>query len=99
MVDNSFPPIFLVDAKGKPLKVNGKTVKIMPSAWLDQHRRADQLVWAPGEPQLIEGRILRMTGWRRQKGARCINKYDPPAIQSGDPAQATPWIDHVRKVY
>jgi hypothetical protein len=99
MVDNSFPPIVPLDAKGKPLKVNGKTVKISPSAWLDQYRRADQLIWAPGEPQLIEDRIIRMTGWRHQKGARCINKYEPPTIQPGDPAQATPWIDHVKKVY
>jgi Family of unknown function (DUF5906) len=99
MINHSFPPIVLLDANGAPQKVNGKIVKITPSSWLNQNRRVDQQIWAPGEPQLVEGRIVRKSGWRKRDKARCLNVYEAPEIVPSDAAQATPWVEHVHKVY
>jgi hypothetical protein len=100
MIDTIFPPIVPLDAKGNPLRnANRKVEKLRASEWLDCYNRVDQVVWAPGEPEIVLDRVLRTTGWRSQPGARCFNRYDPPAITLGDPAQATPWIELVRKLY
>ena len=100
MIDTIFAPIVPLDANGNPLRTaNKKVEKLRASEWLDRYHRVDQQVWAPGEPEIILDRVLRKTGWKVQPGARCFNLYDPPEIEPGDPAQATPWIELVRKVY
>jgi hypothetical protein len=101
MIDNIFPPIVPLDAKGNPLRnpVTGKVVKLKASEWLDRYNRVDQQVWAPGEPEIILDRVARNSGWRAQPGARCFNRYDAPTVRPGDPTQATPWTNHVHKVY
>jgi Family of unknown function (DUF5906) len=100
MIDTIFAPIVPLDAKGHSLhNANNKVEKLRASEWLDRYHRVDQQVWAPGEPEIIVDRALRKTGWRTQTGARCFNLYDPPEIEPGDPTQATPWLELVRKVY
>ena len=41
MIDNIFPPIVPLDAKGNPLRnpVTGKVVKLKASEWLDRYLR------------------------------------------------------------
>ena len=101
MIDTIFQPIIPKDTNGNPLcnPVTGKVEKLRASEWLDRYNRVDQQVWAPGEPEIIADRVARNSGWRRQEGARCFNRYDAPEIEPGDPNEALPWIDHVRKVY
>ena len=58
----------------------------------------EQMTWAPGEPMLIEDRLIADGGWIERPGCTVFNLYRPPAIvpRAGDVA---PWLDHVRKVY
>jgi hypothetical protein len=69
------------------------------STWLDRNKAVEQMTWAPGEPQIIEGRLVSDGGWIKRPGSRCFNLYRPPALALGDPRQAVPWVDHVAKVY
>jgi hypothetical protein len=82
-----------------PRKLNGKFVTIKPATWLKQNRRVEQTSWAPGEPEIIEGRLISEGGWRDHPGARCLNLYRPPAPIVGDAAQAGRWLEHVARVY
>jgi hypothetical protein len=81
-----------VDDKGKP-----KTIKA--STWLDRNKPVEQMTWVPGEPLLIQDRLIAEGGWFARPAASCFNLYLPPAIADGDPDAAGPWLDHVRKVY
>jgi hypothetical protein len=65
------------------------------STWLDRNKAVEQMTWAPGEPQIIEGRLVSDGGWIKRPGSRCFNLYRPPALALGDPRQAVPWVDHV----
>lgn len=75
---------------GEPMKA---------SAWLDQHRPVDQMTWAPGMPMVIKDKLVTGGGWIDRTGSDCFNLYIPPQDLAGDPAQATPWLDHIRRVY
>ena len=58
------------------------------------------MTWAPGEPELIKGRLIADGGWIPRPGATCFNLYrPPPAITRGDSAKATEWLDHLHRVY
>jgi hypothetical protein len=69
------------------------------SAWLDTHRPVDQMIWAPGLPELIEDRQLLEGGWIESPGARSFNLYQPPRLVLGDPALAGKWLDHIKSLY
>lgn len=72
---------------------------IPPNAHLDQHRPLHQIIWAPGEAQVVEGRILDQGGWVTHAGMRGFNLYRPPPQVEGDPAKAVRWLDHLRLLY
>ena len=72
---------------------------LRPADWLAKFRRVEQMSWVPGEPEVIEGRLLYESGWKDRPGAKCLNVYFPPTIVLGDPAKAGRWIEHVRLVY
>jgi hypothetical protein len=59
--------------------------------WLDRHRSVQQITYAPGYPMLIEDVYVVDGGWISHPGGRCLNRYRPPTIKHGDPAQAWPW--------
>jgi hypothetical protein len=84
-----------VDAGGKPIK--GESLKA--SKWLASNRPVEQMTWAPGEPLLIENRLISDGGWIVHRGVRCFNLYRPPNLKPGDASKAKPWTDHVRRVY
>src|SRR5579883_369186 len=58
----------------------------------------DQLVWAPGEAQIIKGRVLVDGGWIEHASSVAFNLYRKPTLvpQHGN---AVPWIRHVEYVY
>ena len=58
-----------------------------------------QVIWSPGDPEIVEGRLLNQGGWLTHANARAYNLYRPPTIAPGDPAQAGPWVDHVHRLY
>ncbi len=55
--------------------------------------------WWPGEPQIIHDIFIDSNGWRPAQGRRIYNKYLPPPELVGDPEQATPWVEHVKKLW
>src|SRR5262249_51793569 len=91
-----------VDAKVpwiKYTKADGTKGAMRPTSWLDEHRSVEQMTWAPGEPETIEGKYLVEGGWIERPGARCFNLYMPPKIVVGDAGKAEPWLKHLRIVY
>jgi hypothetical protein len=93
-----------VNARIAPIQIldeTGKLVKIPASLWLDQNRPVEQWTWAPGHPQLIEGRLLIDGGWQERPGVFTYNQYRPPNLKLGDPSPAAcePWLTLGRRLY
>lgn len=78
--------------------VLGKIGGLKASTWLDQNRRVNQLTWAPGEAEVIVGRVMVEGGWRSDPSTRVFNLYMPPpaAFAAGD---ITVWRDHLMRIY
>lgn len=72
---------------------------ISASAWLDKEKPVVQMTWAPGEPQILQDRLISEGGWIRRPDCACFNLYRPPQTHPGDPSQARRWVDHVMTVY
>jgi hypothetical protein len=95
-------PSSSINARISPVQIgeiDGKPKTISASTWLDQHKPVEQMTWAPGLPMVISGRLIAEGGWIERDGVSCFNLYLPAAIKSGDAIKASPWIDHVRKVF
>lgn len=70
------------------------------SDWFAQNRLAEQMIWAPGEPQIIGDRLMASGSWQERPGATVINTYLPgPIFAGGQPDKAGPWVDLVMRVY
>jgi len=80
-----------------PQGADGEPVK--SATWVDRHRPVEQMTWAPGEPLLIEHRLVSNGGWIERPGCSTFNLYRPPEVKLGDPQGAATWIDHVNRVY
>jgi hypothetical protein len=99
-VNARLAPMPVLDGKGKQkLDDKGRPEFISASKWLDQNRPVAQMTWAPGEPLIIADRLISHGGWIHRPGEACLNVYHPPTIDSGNAAEAGPWLDHVRRVY
>lgn len=99
-VNAVLPPQVALGRDGRPLPgKGGKPRLIAAAAWLDRHRPVQQMTWVPGEPQIVENRLVREGGFIHRHGAAVFNLYRAPDRIPGDPAQAGPWIDHLRRVY
>ncbi|MET4237994.1 bifunctional DNA primase/polymerase [Bradyrhizobium sp. RT10b] len=70
----------------------------LPSTWLSQHRFVKSMGWAPGEPKIIEDRVLTNDGWIRSRGDRTFNRYVPPHVEhiEGDVSK---WLRHIEAIY
>jgi Family of unknown function (DUF5906) len=99
-VNTQLPPIVKLNANGQPvLDEKGEPVMIAASTWLDINRPVQQMTWAPGEPRLIENKLIADGGWMPKPEAMCLNLYRPPIVKLGDARKAGPWIELVKKVY
>lgn len=99
-VNSRLPPVQLRDGAGNPLvDEKGKPQKIPANVWLDQNRPVEGSTWAPGEPQVIEGRLVAEGGWISRPGCNTFNMYRPPVPLLGDATQAGPWLERLRRVY
>jgi Family of unknown function (DUF5906) len=99
-VDSRLPRQALVKPDGSPLRnQEGKLITAKASRWLDRNKPVEQMTWAPGEPQIIEGRLISEGGWIERSGCRCFNLYRPATIVRGNPNDAGPWIEHVHRIY
>jgi Family of unknown function (DUF5906) len=99
-VNARIPPVPLFDAHGRPvLNAKGEQETMRASAWLDKNRPIEQMTWAPGFPALIRDRLISEGGWIERSKVTCLNLYRPPLIKLGNPREAGPWLDHVRKIF
>jgi hypothetical protein len=78
---------------------NGKPITIPPNEWLDKHRPVHEMTWAPGEPMLIDGRLVTHGGWVDKVGCSTLNLYRPPTLVHGNAKAAAPWLELVKRVY
>lgn len=93
-------PLPVVGADGKPaLGKKGEPKTTTATGWLDRHKPVEQMTWAPGLPMLIRNRLISEGGWIERNKVTCFNLYRPPTIKLGDATQATPWLDHIRKIF
>jgi hypothetical protein len=69
------------------------------SDWLDRNRPVEQMTWVPGQPTVIDDRLIADGGWIERNGVRCFNLYRPPSIGRGDAGDAKVWLNHVRSVF
>ncbi len=75
-------------------------IEDLPAAvWLDQNEPIHCKTWHPGYGELIADRVVSGGGWSPRPGLRTFNLYMPPNLAHGDPAQADPWREHLRKLY
>jgi hypothetical protein len=99
-IDSRLPRQPLLKSDGMPLlddKGEPKTIKA--SQWLDRNRPVEQMTWAPGLPTLIRNRLISEGGWIEHNGVTCFNLYRPPIIELGKATEASPWLNHARKVF
>jgi hypothetical protein len=93
-------PVAIVGASGQPvLDEEGKPKAIPASLWLDRNKPVEQMSWAPGEPAVIDNKLVLHGGWKEHEGAHCLNLYLPPACKLGDPDRAQRWVEHVQNVF
>jgi hypothetical protein len=99
-VNARIDPVPLEDENGDPvLNENGQQVTQIASAWLDQNKPVEQMVWSPGKPMIIRDRLVNQGGWIERDGVSCFNLYRPPTLVLGNAAKAGPWLDHIHKIY
>src|SRR5262245_16030349 len=90
-------PAASVNARIPPVEEGDEM--IAASRWLDEHRAVEQMTWCPGLPMLIEDRLVAEGGWIERFGATILNLYRPPNLKLGNAEAATPWLDHIRRIY
>lgn len=98
-VNSRVPAQKALDRRGQPIKRDGEVVYIPASQWLAKERAVEQMTWAPGEPMIVQDKLVSEGGWIRRPGCSCFNLYRPPIVAKGDAARAGRWVEHVRKVY
>jgi hypothetical protein len=99
-VNSRIRPLVDLEPDGTPrVDEKGKLKTLTASNWLDRERPVEQITWAPGEPQVIEGRLTSEGGWVERPGCNVFNLYQPPVIKPGDASAAKPWIDLLKLVF
>jgi hypothetical protein len=99
-VNARLPRIPVLNKNGQPRKAkNGKFVTLPATHWIDENQCIEQATWHPGLPLFIADRLAVAGGWVHKRSTRSFNLYRPPNIVPGDDTRATPWVDHVRKIY
>jgi hypothetical protein len=99
-VNARVPPIALVDGAERAIvDENGKQKLQSASAWLDQNRAVEQMTWIPGDPMLVDGKLISEGGWIERPGCRVFNLYRSPNVELGNAAEAERWLEHVFKVF
>jgi hypothetical protein len=93
-------PAASVDSRLPPVDVPMHAKPILASKFLDQTRAVQQMIWAPGEPTVIENRLMADGGWIPHIDARSFNLYRaPPPVPPLAGADASPWVRHVEYVF
>jgi Family of unknown function (DUF5906)/RepB DNA-primase from phage plasmid len=70
----------------------------LASTWLSQHRAVKSMGWAPGEPMIVEDKVLTNEGWLRSPGDITFNRYLAPDIEHVE-GDVSKWLNHIRFIY
>lgn len=89
-------PSSSVNARLAPIEADGE--KIAPNKWLDANAPVEQMTWAPGESQIITGRLISDGGWITRPGCAVFNLYRPPTIKPKR-GPVNLWLDHINRVF
>jgi Family of unknown function (DUF5906) len=88
-----------VNARVLPVPI-GRGLKALPAnVWLDRNDAVEQRTWAPGEPQVIEDRLVAEAGFFPKLGARVFNLYKPPQIIPATSRDIRFWRDHLHALW
>ena len=99
-IDNRLPKRILCDERGAPiLGDDGQPMEVKASVWLDKQRHVEQMTWCPGKPMILPNTVVSDGGWVTHAGSTCYNLYRPAIAMVGHAELATPWIDHIRRVF
>ena len=99
-VNARIPPVTVTLPDGRPkLDSHDKPMKMAAAAWLDRHKPVEQMTWAPGEPLVIQDRLISEGGWIRRPGCSCFNLYRPPVVAPGDESDVWRWVEHIKVIY
>jgi Family of unknown function (DUF5906) len=90
-------PAASVNAKVAPIANGAKSIPA--TTWLDRNRSVEQMTWAPGQPLIIENRLISNGGWIEHEDVKCFNLYRPPTLVDLGTPHAERWVDHIRNVY
>lgn len=94
------PPAEARRGRGRPRRRRERLIK--PSfdiMRVENDQFVEGSTWWPGEPQIIKDIFIDANGWRPAKGRRIYNKYLPPPKLVGDASAATPWVEHIKKLW
>src|SRR4029450_9558755 len=73
-VDACLPRMQVFTKSGKPKRdKNGDLVYEAATKWLDRNKGMTQATWCPGQPMLIQDRIVVDGGWIEKQGAITFN--------------------------
>jgi hypothetical protein len=87
-----------VNARVVPVEIGGK--KALPAnVWLDRNNPVEQRAWAPGEPQIIEDKLVAEGGFFAKRGARVFNLYKSPRIIPSFSRDIRFWRDHLHALW
>jgi hypothetical protein len=91
-------PAVSVNSQIRPI-VEGRDT-IPAATWLSRNHGVEQMIWWPGEPIIVTGKLFADGGWLKSEHSRCLNIYKaPPTQEGGDPSMASRWVDHALRVY
>lgn len=94
------PPPQEAGARGRPARPRERLVK--PSVdimRIENDSTVEGSTWWPGRDQIIKDWFIDKNGFFPAVGRRSYNQYKAPPVSTGDAAAATPWIDHVKKLW
>ena len=69
-----------VNARVMPVKIGGGKKPLAANVWLDRNDAVEQRTWAPGEPQIIENRLVAEGGFFPKRGRSRLQPLQAAAI-------------------
>jgi hypothetical protein len=88
-----------VNSRVLPIKIGGGKKPLAANTWLDRNDAVEQQVWAPGEPPIIENKLVAAGGFFAKKGARVFNLYKPPEIVRSRNDDVSFWQGHLQELW
>src|SRR5262249_8436714 len=99
-IDRRFGRVQLLTGTGQPKRdKKGNPITVPATKWITDHCSAEQATWAPGQPMLIPNRLYVKSGIIERNGVQSFNLYRAPNIKLGDASKATPWLNHMFRIF